>query len=37
MVCFRLASGETLHSYCKKNRYCYVAVYIMSETIKQLI
>jgi len=26
MTCFRLASGETLRSYCIKNGYCYDAV-----------
>ena len=27
MTCFRLASGETLRSYCRKNKYCYEAVF----------
>lgn len=27
MTCFRLASGETLRSYCKRNKLCYEALF----------
>lgn len=32
MVCFRLSTGETLLSHCKKNKFCYLAILNRIET-----